>query len=75
MSEDALGHPGIPAPTSANAKVLMRGSLQDRGATVSFRARSPGVALLETHAFCQVMPPPAADEFTTCSVLAVTVVP
>lgn len=75
MSEDASGHPGFPAPTSANADVLTRGSPQDGGATVSFRARSPGMALLATRALCQVLPPPAADELTTCAILAVTVIP
>jgi hypothetical protein len=75
MTEDESGSSGTAAPMTANSKVLMRNSLADGGATVSFQARSPGVALLETRALCQVMPPPAADEFTACTILAVTVLP
>jgi hypothetical protein len=64
-----------PVPTSTNSRVLVQSGITDGGATASFQARSPGAALLETTGFCAEVSPPAASEFTTCSILAVTVVP
>lgn len=64
-----------PAPSSTNSKVLVQSGTTDGGATASFQARSPGVALMETTALCAVFSPPTASEFGRCSILTVTVVP
>jgi hypothetical protein len=62
-------------PTSTNSRVLVQSGTTDGGATTSFQARALGVAILETTGLCAVVSPPAASEFTTCSILAVTVIP
>ena len=64
-----------PVPTSTSSRVLVQSGIADGGATAGFHARSPGTALLETTGFCAAVSPPAASEFGTCSILAVTVVP
>ena len=64
-----------PVPTSTDPKVLVQSGIKDGGATASFQARSPGIALLETTGYCEEISPSAASEFRSCSILAVTVVP
>jgi hypothetical protein len=63
------------APSSTNSNVLVQSGTTDGGATTSFQARSPGLALLETIGLCAVFSPPTASEFGRCSILAVTAVP